>query len=62
MASRAVELTPRWDVAQWNLAQRAVEADDTETAQQAVTQVLEIAPDHAGARALLAELDRPARQ
>ena len=62
MASRAADLTPRWQVAQWNLAQRAMEAGDPDRARQAARQVLEISPDHADARALLAELDQQAQR
>ena len=62
MASRAADLTPRWQVARWNLAQRAMEAGDPDRARQAARQVLEISPDHADARALLAELDQPAQR
>lgn len=62
MASRAADLTPRWQVAHWNLAQRAMEAGEPDRARQAARQVLEISPEHADARALLAELGRQAQQ
>jgi predicted TPR repeat methyltransferase len=62
LASKAAELTPRWQVAHWNLAQRAMEAGDPDRARRAARQVLEISPDHADARALLAELDQQAQR
>jgi tetratricopeptide (TPR) repeat protein len=57
LGSRAVELTPGWDVAQWNLARRAMEAGDEDTARRAVRQVVELLPANADAQALLTELD-----
>jgi tetratricopeptide (TPR) repeat protein len=62
LASRAAELTPRWQVAQWNLAQRAMEAGERDRARQAARQVLDLSPGHADARALLAELDQRSPQ
>jgi tetratricopeptide (TPR) repeat protein len=54
LAERAAELTPDWIDAQWSLAQREAEAGADDAALRAARRVLALAPDHAGAAALVA--------
>ncbi len=56
MAGRAAELTPGWDEAHWNLAQRAMEAGKEDQARQSALRVVEISPEHGRAVALIARL------
>ncbi|WP_200235603.1 tetratricopeptide repeat protein [Thiohalocapsa halophila] len=56
LAERAAALTPEWSDAQWNLAQRRAEAGDTEGALAAARAVLALAPEHAGAQAMVQRL------
>jgi len=53
LAERAARLAPRWMAAHWNLAQRAHEAENGEMARAAAMRVIELDPQHAGARAML---------
>ena len=55
LAERAAAAAPDWIDARWNLARRQAEAGDGEAAAASARQVLAVAPDHAGARALLRE-------
>ena len=56
IAGRAAELTPGWDEAHWNLAQRAMEAGNEDQARQSALRVVEISPEHGRAVALIARL------
>jgi tetratricopeptide (TPR) repeat protein len=59
LAERAARLSPEWAAAQWNLAQRRADAGDTEGALAAARTVLALAPEHAGALAMVQRLDGP---
>jgi predicted Zn-dependent protease len=59
LAERAAELAPEWPDALWNLAQRRAEVGDTEGALAAARSVLALAPEHAGAQAMVQRLDGP---
>jgi len=53
LAERAADLAPNWVDARWNLAQRQAEASNRVAALESARSVLALAPDHAGAEALL---------
>jgi tetratricopeptide (TPR) repeat protein len=56
MAQRAAKLSPDWDRAHWNLAQRAFEAGDRAQASKAVQRVLALSPQDTEAQAMAAQL------
>lgn len=61
LAKWAVELTPKWPQAHWNLAQRAYAVQQNALAEKATRTTLALTPEHTKARELLNDLSEPQR-